>query len=236
MDEVIDIYPVGKPDEVYFHNPTPKGDIFTYSLDGGGNGDPTVTRISYWNSKVIEQNTVREVVAMQDCKNERDLNLECTFNLRQTRSNTVSTSWSSNFGFRVEGEVGFDIKIFETKSKLTGDFHWERSETHEEKTEIGTDISAKTIVGPGQAARAFLTAERGTLKVAVDYAATIAGSSYLSSYYGNEFVPSRDLLYLNFGDADYFLQATQIVDITVFTKAEIVVKNLNTNKLISVFK
>ena len=220
----------GAPKAVYYRNPTPDGDVFSQSLAEVNDGtflDPAVTTITVLNSRVIKEDTVREVVATQDCINGHSESIKCSFGLKQIKTNTVGTSWSRNFGFAVGADVGFDIEIFKVSTKLSGDFHWGKTETLDKKIEIGTDMKVEATAGPRKTVRAFLTAERGTLTVAVDYVATIVGLAHLTYENYHSSAPIPMLLEFLSGKPDYSLQATQIIDITVFSNAKIEVKDLN---------
>ena len=222
----------GAPKAVYYRNPTPDGDVFTKSLTEVNDGtflDPAVTTITVLNSRVIKEDTVREVVATEDCINGQSESIKCSFGLKQTKSNTVGTSWSRNFGFTVGADVGFDVDIFKVSTKLSGDFTWGKTDTQDKKIEIGTDLTVEATAGPKKTVRAFLTAERGTLTVAVDYVATIAGLAYLTydNYYSSAPIPM--LLEFLSGKQYNSLQATQIIDITVYSNAKIEVRDLNSD-------
>ena len=69
---------------------------------------------------------------------------------------------------------------------LNGDFHshfhWIKFKIHQKKIEVGSDLSAEATVEWGQAARAFLIPDRGTLIVAVEYVATIKGCCSLTFF------------------------------------------------------
>ena len=202
--------------------------------------DPTVTEIKFLDSKELERNTVREVVATQTCNNTgNDKVTECTFTLRETRSNTVSSSWSEDFGFSFGAELGLNLEVFEGKASFSRDFNWGKSESHEEKVEIGTDISAKTNADPGESVIAYLTAERGTLKVALNYAATLGGYTHIVFEDDiddwRKTVPTQYLFeYISKNitrkGLDH-LKSTQIVEITVFSNARIIIEIIKPTKL-----
>ena len=223
----------GKPKEVSFRNPTPHGDKFTNSLSGSFS-DPTVTKITVLNTRVLEHNTTQEVLEERACHNSfKNTSLQCTFALGGTRSNTINTSWSSNFGFPVATKIGLDVKVLNLAAPLSGDFHWGLSEKREQDIELGRKVNVTATARPGKSVGAYLLARRDTMKVAVDYAANVAGTS-LAVYKDGSFSKIQRcandvLLTFNSGKRDNYLQATQIIDITVYSPIGIEVRDLNTN-------
>ena len=231
----------GAPKKVYYRNPTPDGDVFNDSpsdLSKGSLLPPAVTEIKFLTYKVLEHKITRKNLASEKCTNEK-MNGEknCTFHLITENYNIIKPKWSSNFGFPVEAEIGLNVKILKASSSMISNFHWMEGTIHYGPIEIGNDIRAKVTIGPSQTVRAYLYADKVTLKVAIEYAATIDGAAYL--YYGNfpySTAPIPMLLQFLSGKRDNSLRATQIVEINIYTRPMIRVLNPDTYETISVFE
>ena len=207
----------GKPKQIYYRNPTPYGDIFNdLSADVSDGSElipPTVTKISFLSYKVLENSTVREVLTTEDCSNGQ---------IRNVVNNMIHSEWSSKLGFPVDAKIGLKVNISESSISITSNFDQQQDSSESLITEMNTGISDNAMVCSGQTAKASLSAERVTLKVAIDYTATISGFAIL--YYTNfqySTIPISKLLRFLSGNRDNDLRATQIVDIEIYINPKI---------------
>lgn len=135
-------------------------------------------------------------------------------------------------GLTLTTSIGIDIGLFDAKTEFQVSTGWEKSTSHEEKIEIGTELSATTTVPPLHNVTAYLTADRGTMRVLLDYEASYNGQVFADcSPQWTGFEDSQNIY--NWLGIDNIIRGTQEVDVEIYANAAIDVRDASyTNKLV----
>ena len=166
-----------KPDGAHVRPPAMAAGVELYGRYGW---PPVTATVTPKSAKIISFKSQPVALAEQLFENKSTKSATYSVTLSQSVTNTFSSSWSNSDSISISKDIGCEvtIEIMKASSKTTLSYShtWSKSETKSTSTTIGTASTISVTLGPGQKARAVLSANRGFLKVLIEYEIRLSGS------------------------------------------------------------
>lgn len=228
--------------EIYYRDPTPpNGNMFsewgtTSHLaehdDPNETVEPTKTISQFVEAKILEQSAVPEAVATDGCTNHlKDQDIQCSFKLSTSKSNTVTSSWTYTGGLSVKQDFKIrlsDLLSIGTDITLTASVG--HTDTKSEAVTITTETGVVVHkVKPGKSIVANLISERGTMKVQIQYRVSLFGYTIIRGKHHTYRMPTS--LALPFDKRTKYI--TQVVEIGSYSRGRIELVDGETQRVVS---
>ncbi|XP_028165651.1 spherulin-2A-like [Ostrinia furnacalis] len=214
-----------RPDDAYLRSPTPWGDLYqTY-------GWSQVTRTLVPRSaKVLTISSQPQIVMRQLFENNSTKPATFNVGISQTVQNTVSSSWSTggqltigqeiSYGINIEGIVGGGAVSYSYTNS------WGRNTEQSQSVTIGASSGMEVLLQPGQGVVAELEATRGSMKVEVEYLASLDGANavnYAKTYKGHHFWALDVRGVMSSGGISNAVVSREVLEIGFYSNAKVVV-------------
>ncbi|XP_028165633.1 spherulin-2A-like [Ostrinia nubilalis] len=214
-----------RPDDAYLRSPTPWGDLYqTY-------GWSQVTRTLVPRSaKVLTISSQPQIVMRQLFENNSTKPATFNVGISQTVQNTVSSSWSTggqltigqeiSYGINIEGIVGGGAVSYSYTNS------WGRNTEKSQSVTIGASSGMEVLLQPGQGVVAELEATRGSMKVEVEYLASLDGANavnYAKTYKGHHFWALDVRGVMSSGGISNAVVSREVLEIGFYSNSKVVV-------------
>lgn len=214
-----------RPDDAYLRSPTPWGDLYQ------SYGWPQVTRTLIPRSaKILAISSQPQIVMRQVFENNSTKPATFNVGISQSVQNTVSSSWSKggdltigqeiSYGVDIEGIVGGGSTSFSYTSS------WGENTEKSQSVTVGASSAMEILLQPGQGVIAELQATRGSIKVEVEYTASLSGSSavnYGKTYKGHHFWSLDIRAIMSSGGLSNSVVSKEVLDIGFYSNSKVIV-------------
>lgn len=223
-----------RPDDAYVKSPTPWGDLYqTY-------GWSQVSRsLTPQRARILEITSQPTIVLTQVLKNNSSKTATFSAKIQQDVENTVSSTWEKGGSLSVDQEIkyGFDIKVFEVSGKTSFSYtsNWGQSVSKSESVTVGSESGVTITLEPNQSVTAELYATKGTMKIQVDYEATLSGSTavnYAKTYKGHHFWALGINAVMSAGGLPRSVKSSEVISLGYYTDSRVVIRDSKTSKLL----
>ncbi|XP_053620977.1 spherulin-2A [Plodia interpunctella] len=220
-----------RPDDAYLRSPTPWGDL--YSTFGW---DQVLSTLVPKNGKILGITSQPMIITKQLFENNSSKPATFDVGISQSVQNTVKSSWSQGGSLNVAQEInyGFDIEFIKGGGKTAFSYTstWGRNTEKSESVTIGSQSGMKILLQPGQAVVAQLQATKGTIRMEVEYEASLSGASavnYDDGYRGHHFW-SLDIraIMASVGLPNQKV-SKEVIEIDFYSQSRVVVNDKSTN-------
>lgn len=218
-----------RPDDAYLRSPTPWGDLYqTYGWD------QVVRTLVPKSAKILSIKSQPEIVMRQVFENNSTRPATFNVGISQQVQNRYSSSWSKggdlsvgqeiSYGFNIDGLTGGSVTSFKYSSS------WGENTEKTQTVTVGASSAMEILLQPGQAVTAQLQANRGSIKVEVEYEAALSGDNavnYASTYKGHHFWALDIRAVMASGGLSNQLMSKEVLEIGFFADAKVVVHDRN---------
>ncbi|CAH0403639.1 unnamed protein product [Chilo suppressalis] len=218
-----------RPDDAYLRSPTPWSDLYQRY------GWQQVTRTLIPKKATILGVVSQPTVVMQQVF-ENNSSKPATFNvgISQEVANTVSSSWSKGRSLSIGQEISYkvDLKVAKVGGTSTIDYthSWGRNTEKSETVTVGASSAMDILLESGQSVIAQLHATKGTIKIEVEYEASLSGDTainYSKPYKGHHFWSLDIEGVMNSGGISNSLVSRETIEIGFYSQAKITVQDRN---------
>lgn len=219
-----------RPDDAYVRSPTPWGDLYSsYNW-------PQVSRsLTPQRARILEVSSQPTIVLTQVFKNNSTKTATFKAMIQQQVQNTVSSTWSKGGELTIGQEInyGFDIKVASVTGKTSFSYtsKWGSSVTKTEAVTVGSESGVQITLEPNQSVTAELYATRGSMKIQVDYEATLSGNTavnYGSTYKGHHFWSLDINAVLSAGGLSRSAQSSEVISLGYYSDSRVVIRDSRT--------
>ncbi|XP_063835207.1 spherulin-2A-like [Ostrinia nubilalis] len=223
-----------RPDDAYVRSPTPWGDLYqTY-------GWRQVTRmLAPQRGRILQLSSQPAIVLTQVFKNNSTKTATFKAQIQQQVQNTVSSTWSTGGSLTVGQEIkyGFDIVVASVTGKTSFSYtsNWGKSVTKTESVTVGSESGVTITLEPNQSVIAELYATRGSMKIQVDYEASLSGNTainYAKTYKGHHFWSLDINAVMSAGNIDRSVQSSEVITVGYYTDSRVVIRDANSKDLL----
>ncbi|CAH0403638.1 unnamed protein product [Chilo suppressalis] len=218
-----------RPDDAYLRSPTPWGDLYQ------SYGWSQVTRTLIPKKATILGIVSQPTIVMQQIF-ENNSSKPATFNvgISQEVANTVSSSWSKGGSLSIGQEINysFDIEVASGGGSTSIDYtnSWGESTEKSETVTVGASTAMDILLQPGQSVMAQLHATKGTIKIEVEYEASLSGDTainYSSPYQGHHFWALDVGAVMSSGGISNRLVSRETIEIGFYSQSSVSVQDRN---------
>ncbi|CAG9790149.1 unnamed protein product [Diatraea saccharalis] len=220
-----------RPDDVYVRSPTPWGDLYkTYDWT-------QVTRTLIPKRAKILSIESQPLIVMEQVF-ENNSSKPATFNVGITQQvqNTVSSTWSKEASLSVSQDIsyGFDIEILNGggSTSFTYSNSWGENTEKSETVTVGASNDMEILLQPKQAVVAQLHANKGFIKIEVEYEASLSGATvvnYDKTYQGHHFWALDIEAVMLTGRISNTIVSKEVINIAFFSQSKVTVQDRNYN-------
>ncbi|CAH0403637.1 unnamed protein product [Chilo suppressalis] len=223
-----------RPDDAYLRSPTPWGDLYS-SYDW-----PQVTRtLSPQKATILEVSSQPTIVLTQHFENNSTKPATFTAKIQQSVQNTVTSSWEKGGELTVgqDIEYGFDIKAVSVGGKTSFSFtsKWGESVSKSESVTVGSESGVTITLDPHQSVVAELYATRGSMRIKVDYEATLSGVTainYSKPYQGHHFWALAINSVMSSGNIPRSVKSSEVIKMGYYSNSHVVIKDAHTKTML----
>ncbi|CAH4037438.1 spherulin-2A-like [Pieris brassicae] len=227
----VEAYFGGWPDDVYLRSPTPWGDLFK----SYGWSEVRRTLVPK-RGRILSMTSEPQVVMQQIFENNSSKPATFNVGISQSLQNTMSSSWSQSEDLTIHSEIGFDFVIdfanIAGKTSMVFSSSYGSSSQKSQTVTVGSSSHVDVLLQPGQSVLAELHATRGSLKVEMEYEASVSGDvavNYNTPYKGHHFWGlSVEAVMSKAGMSDH-LTSKQVIEVGFFTSSNVVVYDRKSN-------
>ncbi|XP_045507778.1 spherulin-2A-like [Colias croceus] len=213
------------PDDIFVKSPTPWGDLYR------SYGWRQVSRtLVPKRGRVLSMTTQPQIVMQQIFENNSSKPASFNVGISQAVQNTMSSSWSKSGDLTVGQEISYDFDIdfvnVGGKTSLEFSSSWGTNSEKSQTITVGSESHMELMLTPGQSVLAELHATRGSLKVEVEYEASLSGSlavNYNNLYRDHHFWALDVRTVMAKAGLNNALISKQIMEIGFFTNSKVVV-------------
>jgi hypothetical protein len=234
LKDAVDRYFGKRPNDAYLRSPTPFNDLYqTYGWD-------QVTRTLRPRKANVLGIDSQPMIVMQQVF-ENNSTKPATFNvgISQEVANTVSNSWNTGGSLTVGQEInyGFDIKVAEGggTTSLSYTNSWGKSVEKSQTITVGSSSAMEMVLQPGQAVIAQLLATKGTIKIQVEYEASLSGITavnYNPIYQGHHFWGLNIGGVMSSGGVSNSVVSREVIEVGFYSQSKVIVKDRSLGKKI----
>lgn len=214
-----------RPNDAYLRSPTPWGDLYqSYGWD------QVVRTLVPRSAKILSISSQPQIVMQQIFEN--NSTKEATFNvgISQQVENSVSSAWSKggelsvgqeiSYGFNIEGLTGGSTTTFSYTSS------WGKNMEKSETVTVGSSSAMEILIQPGQAVVAQLQANRGSIKMEVEYVASLSGATavnYSPTYKGHHFWALDVRGVMSSGGLSNQMVSREVIEVGFYADSKVIV-------------
>jgi hypothetical protein len=232
LKNAVESYFGKRPDDAYLRSPTPWGDLYnTY-------GWQQVTRtLSPQRSTILSLESQPTIVMTQYFENNSSNPASFTAAIKQSVANTVTTTWENSQEFSIGETIKYamNIEVFSVGGSTSFSFtgRYGESNSKSETVTVGSESGVKIELEPNQNVIAELYATRGTMKIQVEYEASLSGVAavnYKKIYQGHHFwaLPINEVM--RAGGMTRTFKSTEIINMGYYTDSKVVIRDSNSRK------
>ncbi|XP_047508726.1 spherulin-2A-like [Pieris napi] len=227
----VEAYFGGWPDDAYLRSPTPWGDLFK------SYGWPEVRRtLVPKRGRILSMTSQPQIVMQQIFENNSSKPATFNVGISQSLQNTMSSSWSKSEDLTINSDIGFDFDIdfanIAGKTSMVFSSSYGSSSQKAQTVTVGSSSHVDVLLQPGQSVMAELHATRGSLKVEMEYEASVSGDvavNYNTPYKGHHFWGLSVEAVMNKAGLSDHLTSKQVIDVGFFTSSNVVVYDRKSN-------
>lgn len=233
LKDAVRSYFGSRPTDAYVKSPTPWGDLYR------SYGWTQVTRsLTPQRAQILEVKSQPAIVLTQVFKNNSTKTATFRANIQQAVQNTVSSTWEQGGSLTVGQEIkyGFDIKVAEVSGKTSFSYtsKWGQSVTKSESVTVGSQSGVEITLEPNQSVTAELYATRGSMKIQVDYEASLSGATavnYDKTYKGHHFWALDINAVMSAAGLPRTMKSTEVISIGYYSDSKVVIRDSKTNMM-----
>jgi hypothetical protein len=226
-----------RPDDAFLKSPTPWGDLYlTYGWD------QVVTTLTPLSGRILALESQPTIVMTQYFNNNSSHTAEFSAKISQQVENTITSSWTSGgevtVGQEINYGVNFEVASVGGSTSFAYTSSWGQGVEKSETVTVGSESGITITLEPGQKVVAELYATRGTMKVQVEYEATIAGMTalnYVREYQDHHFWALDIGEVMSENHIPNSSKSSEIIDIGYYTDSTVIVRDVETMKIIYSF-
>ncbi len=214
-----------KPNQAYFHSPTPGAGIDLYKHY---HWPEVKAKLEVISSRIVGINLKPIAVATFDYNNESEVKATFRADLSQQVSETSQVSWSTTHGFQFNQQIEYGVEFSgvniggATSMGFTQDYGTGGSET--QLVSISSTQGVSFDLGPGESETATFSANKGTLMAEVVYRVSFAGdvaANYNPAYKNHHFKAFNINKILAKSKLDKTFDVTQTIEIGYYLDGSI---------------
>ncbi|WP_042859453.1 ETX/MTX2 family pore-forming toxin [Dickeya sp. NCPPB 3274] len=237
LKRAVEVYFGRKPNDAYLSSPTPWGDLYkTY------NWQQVMRTLQPVSTRVISQNSTPVIVMEQDFVNNSSVPAVYNVKISQSVQNTVKSSWNTGGKLTVGQKVKYGISFLGTggggESSISYEQSWGIGGEQSTTITLGTESGLQVTLQPGQAVTAELVASRGSMKVQVDYQASLSGISavnYNPTYKDHHFWGLPITQIMRSSNISNSIVSSEIIDIGFYADSKVILRDKNTGGVFRTF-
>ncbi|MBJ7222567.1 MULTISPECIES: MspA family porin [unclassified Brenneria] len=224
------------PNDAFLRSPTPWGDLYDRF-----NWQQVQRTLRPRNIRVLSQTSRPEIVLTQDFINNSSVAGTFDASISQTVENTVTSTWSTGGALTVGHSVEYGINFLGTgvtgNSSISYTQEWGVGGSRSTSVTLGMQSGVTIPLGPGQAVTAELVATRGTMRIQVEYIASLQGhaaANYNPPHNGHHFwrgVLSRMMSETNISNS---VVSTETINIGFYSHSQIILRDKRTKQIVRV--
>lgn len=217
------------PTDVFLRSPTPWNDLYS-----SYNWAQVQQNLIPLSATILESTSSPSILKKSQLENESSSEAWFDSSITQTVSNTVSSSWSQSHKISVGQKITYSFKLGDSASvggetSFSYDHTWGSEESKSQTVTLGSSDGTRVLLQPNEKRLVELSADRGTLKVRVQYRASLTGLmavNYKKKYKGHHFYGFKVANVMAANAISNSLQNTQDLTFEYYTNAKIVLKDL----------
>ncbi|XP_013199194.2 spherulin-2A [Amyelois transitella] len=231
LKDAIAAYFGRRPDDAYLRSPTPWNDLYrSYGWN------QVLRTLTPKRGKILGISSQPTIVMQQVFENNSTKPADFDVGIHQTVQNTVSSSWSKSGDLTLGQEIkyGFDLEVLNggvtTAFRYTSS--WGENTQKSESITIGSTAGMKILLQPGQAVLASLHATRGTIKIELEYEASLSGDAavnYDDAYRGHHFWGLDVGAVMASNNLQNKKVSREIIEFGFYSESKVVVNDKNTS-------
>ncbi|CAK1549368.1 unnamed protein product [Leptosia nina] len=214
-----------RPDDAFVRSPTPWGDLFKTF------GWKQVSRtLAPKRGRILSKTSEPQIVMHQIFENNSTKSATFNVGISQSLQNTMRSSWSKSEGLSIGQEINYELDFgfidIGGKTSLVFSSVYGKSSEKSQTVTVGTASHMDIMLQPGQSVLAELRATRGTLKVEMEYEASLSGDvavNYNTPYKGHHFWALSVDTVMNRAGLGNDMVSRQIVEVGFYANSQIVV-------------
>lgn len=219
-----------RPADAYLRSPTPWGDLYQ-SFEWA-----QVSRIlTPQKARILAVTSEPTIVATQIFHNNSTKTAQFKAQITQDVDNMVSSTWEKGCELSIGQsiEYGFDIAVASVSGKTEFSYtsNWGESATKSETVRVGTEAGVTISLEPNQTVIAELYATRGSMKIQVDYKASLSGSvavNYDDVYRGHHFWSLDVNAVMKAGGLKRSVRSSEMILLNYYSDSKVVLKDSQT--------
>lgn len=223
-----------KPDDVYLRSPTPWGDLYLT------NEWKQVTRtLKPLKAQILTVKYQPSLVTSKVFNYTSSKPGHFKALIRQDVENTVASTWerSGELSANSNIEYGIDIKAMAVSGKATFSYNsrWGEDVLKSQKVTVGSEAAVDVTLNPNQTVTAELYATRGSMKVQIDYEATLSGSvavNYGNLYKDHHFWSVDINKVMAAGGWNRSILSSEVIDLGFYADSKAVLRDSDTNEVL----
>lgn len=194
------------------------------------------------NYKILESTSQTEIVKTSEFRNISSVPAEFDTSISTEVSNQSEHSWSNSNALDFEQMFKYDIGFLGTgtggETTFSYEHSWGETKTESKTVTLGSTTGVKVTLQPGEGVDVFLTADRGTLTVRIEYKAYVRGivfANYPSEFQGHHFYGYDVASLLNTVSVPNIQKFTEDIKIGFYANDRIVVKDPEGNIVLNYY-
>ncbi|PWC19616.1 ETX/MTX2 family pore-forming toxin [Brenneria corticis] len=194
------------------------------------------------SSRILSQNSTPEIVMDQVFANNSSVSGVYNVKISQSVQNTVKSSWNTGGKLSVGQKVQYGISFLGTGGKGESSISYEQSwgigGENSKTITLGTESGVQVTLQPGQAIIAELVASRGTMRVQVDYRASLSGQSavnYNPVYKDHHFWGLPITQIMRSSNINNAIVSSEIIEIGFYANSQIILRDKKTGESFRTF-
>lgn len=159
-----------KPNDAYLHSPTPWNDLYkTY------NWEQVTVYLRTIEATITGLSTKPAIIKTQTFKNKSSKPATFDCSISSDVSDTVEATWSNTVGLSFTQSISYGTKFLGGDTSMTFSLEMQQGGSKSQMVTVGQMAGVMVDLDPGEAAKATLTADHGSLGVRVVYEAYLSG-------------------------------------------------------------
>ncbi|XP_059055353.1 spherulin-2A-like [Achroia grisella] len=223
-----------RPNDAFVRSPTPWNDLYqTYSWN------EVARTLVPRNGRVMSISSQPTIVVHQTFENNSTIPGTFNVGISQTVENTVASAWTTGGELSIGQEIRYGFKIGHKTTggalSFTYTSSYGKSVEHSQSVLLGTSSGMNVLLEPGQSVVSQLHATRGSIKIEVEYAASLSGSTavnYSKKYKGHHFWGLNIRNVMSSCRLSNSKVTTEVIEIGFYANSKIVVNDRRSGKKI----
>lgn len=222
-----------EPDDVYVNSPTPWGDLYvTYDWK-------QVNRVlKPVRASILSVVSKPMLVMSHEFNNTSSQQATYEARMRQEVENTLASYWENDREIATNYiKYGIDMKAMAVAGQATISYvsKWGENVMKSQTVSVGPNAALNVTLEPNQKATAKLYATRVSMKVQINYEASLLGSvavNFADAYKGHHFWSFDINKVLEAGDMSRPASSSEVIDIGFYADSKVVITDSLTDKVL----